>query len=125
MAEVTGSQTAQIYTRLEDMSPKERSLLLFLETQAVDHSGAVGMAHTNAEERAIMERWTKAGFIESGRIRAKDIEKLNRNNPSNIHACRTMWVRLSPEAWTLVAQERRERAYRTWANRTWRTTKED
>jgi hypothetical protein len=94
------------------MNRDERSLLLFLETRAVDHGGLVDTVHMNEDDVEIAKRWTKEGFLEYGRVCAADVK-----------SC-TAWVELSEEAWELAHKERRARADRMWAKRTWRSTAE-
>lgn len=54
--------------KLEDMSKDERSLLLFLESCAVDYGGRVNLARMNQEEVDIAGRWNENGFVSFGRI---------------------------------------------------------
>ena len=93
---------------LSEMSKDERSLLLFLETCAVDHAGRVNADHTNAEDFEIAERWNKEGFIDFGRIYSKDCNHHGSN-----------WCKLSEEAFQLAHEERQERAHRMWVAKTW------
>jgi hypothetical protein len=101
-----------------ELTDDERSLLLFLETQAVDYCGKVGMVHVNADDLEIMTRWRKDGFVQTGRIRSAD------HLPSDESRGAHCWVRLSDEAWRMAHEERRARADRVWARRTWKTTAE-
>ena len=98
---------------LETMSKTEKSLLLFFEECAVNHSGKVTCEQMNDADYAIAKRWNQADFISFGRVVAKDCDKYGTN-----------WCKLSPEAWAIVSVERKARAERTWANRLWRTTNE-
>lgn len=86
---------------LSQMNRSERSLLIFLETCAVDYCGRVLKARMNQEDEEIGQRWTDNGFIKSGRIASAD------HNAQGAH-----WVELSADAWTLAHQERRARATR-------------
>lgn len=95
------------------MRKEERSLLLYLETCAVDYGGKMNLDHLNAADWLFIAEWTKSGLIESGRVAAGDI----RNK-------RAHWCRLSEEAWEAAHKERRARAERMWKSRTWETTKE-
>lgn len=99
------------------MTKNELSLLLFLETRAVDHGGLVDQKHMNDDDRAILEMWTKDGFVESGRVCYADV-KISRT-----HQC-TTWVKLSDNAFEAAHAERRARADRMWKNRSYLTTKE-
>ena len=98
-------------TKLSDLSKVERSLLLYLESRAVDYSGRVNAVQMNAEERAILARWADDGHIMYGRIVAKD------HNDQGME-----WVRLSPDFILLAQEERRERIARTWKTRYYTTT---
>lgn len=95
------------------MTKDERSLLLYLETCAVDLAGRVHSEKMNDEDRAILTRWTKDGFVTHGRIIAADI---NRNG--------SLWVQLSEAAWEAAHKERRARAARMWEKRKYTTTAE-
>ena len=81
---------------LNKMSKEERSLLLFLETRAVDYGGRVNIQHMNEEDMKIVEKWNKEDFLEFGRI-------VMRNHNSD----GTHWVKLSEDAWRLAHKERR------------------
>ena len=98
---------------LATMSKDEKSLLLFLETRAVDHAGKIQTVHMNEDDFKIAERWNKKAFIKFGRIAFEDTDKSG-----------THWCSLSEEAWTLAAAERKARATRTWLKRTWKTAAE-
>lgn len=91
----------------------ERSLLLFLETCAVDDYGWVRGAHMNAEEFAKAKEWNASGFVKFGRIfmRGDALGRVNRNN-GGMRAPRTNWCELSDQAWDEAAAERRARAAR-------------
>jgi hypothetical protein len=125
---------------LETMTKDERSLLLYLETCAVDHTGKVDGIKMNDEDRAIAERWAQEGFIKYGRVCAADAfpcatapeeeflteedEDEGSSAPLLPRSSKLNWVQLSEEAWTLAHAERRARAERLWAKRDWRTTEE-
>lgn len=98
---------------LSEMTKDERSLLLFLETRAVDHAGKVQTAHMNADDFKIAASWDKTGFIKFGRVAFEDVNKFGSH-----------WCSLSEEAWALAASERKARAGRTWTKRTWKTADE-
>jgi hypothetical protein len=95
------------------MTKTELSLLLYLETRAVDYGGRVAQEKMNDEDRNIITKWVKEGFIEFGRIALKYV---------NIEG--SAWVRLSEKAWNLAHIERINRATRMWEKRTWRKTSE-
>jgi hypothetical protein len=90
----------------ETMTRDEKSLLLFLETRAVDHSGRVDTVYMNADDLVIAKRWNEEQFIDFGRYFASDITAGRTYRSSN-------YVRLSGAAWQTVAKLRRERAERT------------
>jgi hypothetical protein len=92
---------------LETMTRDERSLLLFLETCAVDYGGKVDARHMNDDDFNIAKQWNAEGFIEFGRIKFHDIVEK-----------KTHWVTLSIDAWTLAHTERKERAERLIAKQT-------
>lgn len=102
-----------------DMTKDDRSLLLYLETCAVDHGGSVATVHMNDEDFAIARHWNSEGFVEFGRIRESDF--ISRDSPiSN----RTHWCRLSDVAWEMAHRFRRERAERSWDSKRYQTTAE-
>ena len=96
------------------MSKDVLSLLLYLETCAVDHGGLVNMRHMSAEDMTIAEAWNEKEFIGFGRVCMKDIKR---------HGY-THWVTLSDRAWKAAHRERLARAARMWKRRKWRTTAE-
>ena len=100
---------------LTEMSRDERSLLLYLETRAVDHGGLVTTPQMNATDFENVEKWKAVGFIEFGRLTHESIEKLRGS---------THWVKLSEKAWLFAHQERRNRYERVNGSRTWQTTEE-
>lgn len=101
-----------------DLTTKdERSLLLYLETRAVDHGGRVADANINAEDLAIAERWNAQGYVNFGRVAWEDVTAGRVTGSAH-------WCLLSPEAFEDAHRLRRERAARMWANRTWRSTAE-
>jgi hypothetical protein len=95
------------------MTKEEKSLLLFLETCAVDSGGEVDSRHMNADDFKTAEKWKKSGYILFGRICSVDIS----NNKTN-------WVELSDCAWSDAHKERKERFSRINSKRTWKKTEE-
>lgn len=85
----------------------ERSLLLFLETQIVDHCGQVASDSMNESDREIAKRWAKDGLIAFGRRRADEITGERGRGSRRAH-----WVQFSDKAWTIAHQLRRERGER-------------
>jgi len=106
---------------LKQLTKEEMSLLLFLETQAVDFGGLINTVHMNGNDHNILSDWTENGFVESGRVCFEDIEKYNLATQVKR---KTMWVRLSQEAFDMAHAERKTRAERMWGKRSWRTTQE-
>lgn len=98
---------------LETMSGEERSLLLFLETRAVDYGGRVNVEHMNQVDMNIAERWNSEGFVGFGRI------VMRNHNRDGTH-----WCKLPEEAWKLAHAERKARHERMWLKRNWITTEE-
>lgn len=91
---------------LQDLNKDERSLLLYIETCAVDNNLKLDTRKLNDADWKILEIWKVMGFINHGRIRFKSIK-----NPFQ-----TQWVELSDPAWELAHKERRERANRMLRN---------
>jgi hypothetical protein len=104
----------------------EQGLLLYLESRAVDYDGRLDDRHLNREDRAILKRWTAAGYVRSGRVAFR--------NPTTGEPVvgRLMngmtWATLSEDAWRHAHQLRRERARkadeRRKAEGEWETTDE-
>lgn len=90
---------------LDTMTPDERSLLLYLETRAVDYGGLVDIKHMNKEDFDIAKKWDKEEFIKFGRIKFRYI-KFHSIGVS------THWCELSEEAWKLAHSERKARCIR-------------
>lgn len=99
---------------INKMSKDERSLLLFLETRAVDYGGKIDARMMNQDDFDIAEKWNENGFIGFGRIVFR-----------NIKGSETHWCRLSDEAWKLAHQERRNRWERMWLKKDWLTTEDN
>ena len=95
------------------MTREELSLLLYLESCAVDSSGAVDGRRMNADDFTTADRWNQTGYVEFGRICAADLRV------GGSH-----WCKLSDAAWIDVHVERRARAERLWERRSWRSTEE-
>ena len=90
---------------LADMSNDERGLLLFFESNAVDHRGTVHSQHMNKDDMDIAKRWDEEGFCKFGRIKAADIR-------DRFQAKKTHYVLMSDEALKLAQEERIERIKR-------------
>jgi len=92
----------------------EISLLLYLETRAVDHGGAVDTRRMNEADFAIARRWVNTGYLQFGRIYSKSIQKRRCKFGAAVEG-ETNWVKLSDRAWSDAAGERRARAERCFA----------
>ncbi len=90
---------------LEDMTVDERSLLLYVETCAVNYGGLVHCQRINADDREILKRWDSEGFLYFSRITLKSLQLLQDKHYTEL-------VRLTEEAWTLAHEERRARSVR-------------
>lgn len=99
------------------MTKDENSLLLYLETRAVDYSGRIDQMQMNDGDRRLLAEWSASGFVETGRICFKDVTAGHRKQETN-------WVRLSEVAFQEAHRLRRERAERCWKNKTYKTTQE-
>lgn len=95
------------------MTRAEESLLLYLETRAVDHGGRIFDVNMNDEDRETAKRWAAEGYVGYGRIKVAFCQ------PG-----KTTWVSLSPAAHEDVARLRRARAARGWAERNYETSQE-
>jgi hypothetical protein len=94
------------------MKKEELSLLLFLETCAVDYGGRVDSRRMNKEDFAIVDEWKKSSYVLFGRIYSKDITDSSH------------WVELSNVAWNDAHAERKARFNRINEKRTWSKTEE-
>jgi hypothetical protein len=93
----------------KSLTKDQKSLLLFLESRAVDHGGLVATEHMNGDDMLHAKNWNEIGFIGFGRLVANSISTL----------C-THWVTLSEEAWQFAHAERRARNQRLFSKRTWK-----
>jgi hypothetical protein len=91
---------------LDAMSPGEASLLLYLESRAVDQGGGVDTSHMNDDDMKIAKEWHNNQFIQFRRVLARwlDTSRLTRSS---------YCVRLSDLAAQCAALERRRRAIRS------------
>jgi hypothetical protein len=94
------------------MTIEELSLLLFLETCAVDYGGRVDSRRMNKGDFAVVDEWKKDGYVLFGRIYSKDITD------------RSHWVELSNVAWNDAHAERKARFKRINDKRKWNKTEE-
>lgn len=98
---------------MRELTKQQTSLLLFLETRAVNYLGGVAGTHMNAADFDQAKKWSDEGFIEFGRVASHCIADGVGH-----------WVKLSDEAWALAGAERRARAERGWERRHFETTAE-
>lgn len=96
------------------MTKAEISLLLYLETCAVDNEGRVKDQAMNDEDFVIAKQWHIDGFIKFGRVASLFCRDDGRNH----------WVELTGPAWTVVHELRRARAEKAFGRRTWQTADE-
>lgn len=87
------------------MSKDERSLLLYIETVAVDNGGLIDNRKINDVDRKILKKWNDEEFIYWSRITWESLQKLVNHYTSTL-------VRLSKDAWKLAHEERIERSMR-------------
>lgn len=104
---------------LSGMSRNDKSLLLYLETCAVDYGGLVEARRMNAEDLATMERWNESGFVVSGRVSSDDLRRWENHTRRP-----TRWCELSEQAWQAAHAERRARYRRLMEKRDWTKTAE-
>lgn len=92
----------------KEFTKEEESLLLYLETCAVDARGMVEAQRINKEDFEIAEKWHKEGFIKFGRMLSAEIQRLQKfaSKPYS------HYVILSDDAWKEVAKLRKERGKR-------------
>lgn len=82
-----------------------QSLLVYLETCAVNNGGLVIGARMNEDDFNLVEQWKNNGFIQFGRIAMADI-------PTDTRTPHDHWVVLSEKAWQMAHQFRIARAER-------------
>lgn len=104
---------------LSGMSRNDKSLLLYLETCAVDYGGLVEARRMNAEDVVTMEQWNESGFVVSGRVSSADLRLWENHNRRP-----TQWCELSGQAWQAAHTERRARCQRLMEKRDWTKTAE-
>lgn len=96
------------------MTRNELTLLLYLETCAVDYGGKVEARRMNEAEFEIVEGWKATGFVQFGRVYAREIQ---RAKALRITRQETHWVVLSEAAWQAAHTERRARCARMMKDR--------
>ena len=92
----------------------EMSLLLYIETCAVDYAGKIDVKCLNNKDFAILEKWNEEEFITFGRVAIEDITYNG-----------AYWCLLSDKAWEVVHAERKNRAGILYLNRRWKKTGEE
>lgn len=109
-----------MYNDLDEMTKDEKSLLLFLETCAVDQGGLVDIRHMNESDGEITENWHNNEFVSFGRLTMDSIKNLSHASAKQY----THWCLLSSKAFELAHQERTARADRIYSKRTWKKLSE-
>lgn len=94
------------------MTKCELSLLLYLESRAVDHGGLVDLKFITNDDMNIAESWNVSGYIEFVRLDFESVERLHHS---------TYAVKLTEKAWEDAHKERRARYERIYKNRRWST----
>ena len=89
------------------MTRDDETLLMFLETQIVDHCGLVASDSMNKQDYEIAKKWDKDGLIAFGRRPAADMAGKRGRGSRRAH-----WVKFSDGAWTIAHRLRRERGER-------------
>ena len=97
------------------MTREEASVLLYLETCAVDHGGMVDRRRMNADDFRIAEQMQDAGLLRFGRMLMCAIREVGKHYPCS------HWVELLEPGWENVAILRRRRAERNLMDKSWRT----
>lgn len=95
------------------MNREELSLLLYLETRAVDHGGRVSGEHMNGEDYAIAKKWNDEGLLDFGRIASEDVTSSGGS-----------YVIFNDKVFELAHAERKARAKRMLKKRVWKSIKE-
>lgn len=88
------------------LTRREQSILLYVETRAVDYGGLLDGMHMNNVDLEILKRWDESGFVHFGRVALADVK-------STPTSCKCYWCDLSDEAWTVAHRERKARAMRS------------
>lgn len=101
------------------LSRDEESILLYLETRAVDHCGRINSTQMNDKDWENMKAMKDEGFIDFGRICHEDAAPGRRTSEGGAH-----WVTFSDEAFALAHACRMKRARRNWDSKGYRTTEE-
>lgn len=105
----------------KELTKYQISLLLYLETCAVDHAGRVDGRKMNTDGFAQAKLWNKSRFIRFGRISTRDAGPPAADGLARFGG---HWVTLSDEAWETAHHQRQVRAARLWGNRNFMTTEE-
>ena len=100
-------------SKTKTLSSEQLSLLLYLEDRLVNCGGVVGYDHVNSDDANQAESWSESGFIGYGRIAIESVTDAGSH-----------WVTFSDEAWAATHAERRARADRLMAKKTFVTTEE-
>lgn len=106
MATRTRTAAAARAAKKPSIERQELSLLLYLETCAVDHAGKVEAQRMNKDDFEIADRWAASTFIAFSRLPSWYM--LNHGGTMQF----THRVILSEDAWLMAHAERRERSKR-------------
>ena len=94
-------------SKTEDLTKREQSTLLYLETCLVDAYGRVEGRRMNEEDLRNIDKFIKDGIIQFGELSSLAIE-----NFKTMGFTYTYYVRFTDEAWKLAHKFRRERSDR-------------
>lgn len=92
---------------MKELTKDEQSILLYIETRAVDYRGRLDSRQMSLEDYTILKRWYKEGFVFFSRIKMTDMDISQ--TPQRYW---TDFVILSPEAWQLAHETRMAKAKR-------------
>lgn len=93
-------------TDTNPLSKQNSSLLLYLETCAVDHGGKIDATKVNEAELRVLEAWNRSGFVRFGRMTIRKREQCQGGRDY------AYWCVLSQPAWAAAHAEREARARR-------------
>lgn len=92
-----------------ELTREETSLLMYLETRAVDHGGMVDPRRMNARDFEIIDGWKAEGFVAFERLKMRDGGPVG----DSTHA-----TTLSDEAWSAAHAARKSRGLMNAMDRT-------
>lgn len=92
----------EIKTLCESLTKEEKSLILYIETRAVDHDSMIDTKQINATDEQILKKYHNEGWIKYGRVHSNHAIKTGKG----------MYVLLSDELFEIAAELRKQRAKR-------------